>query len=149
MSIKRLKYKIYNIWFGEKKTLTVQFQVSLYAKILFEVKRVLIFDSTIFKLMDLCIFTLLYTLLGKLGSQLPKLVQGESKKSVICGAWCCTFFVQLSCMGCFQYFLKICNFFWYSNGPKENLRIFFLSKSKVQKSKNVHSYHFFLNIKFY
>ena len=77
MSIKRLKYKIYNIWFGEKKTLTVQFQVSLYAKILFEVKRVLIFDSTIFKLMDLCIFTLLYTLLVKLGSQLPKLVQGE------------------------------------------------------------------------
>ena len=88
MSIKRLKYKIYNIWFGEKKTLTVQFQVSLYAKILFEVKRVLIFDSTIFKLMDLCIFTLLYTLLVKLGSQLPKLVQGESKKSVICDTWC-------------------------------------------------------------
>ena len=85
MSIKRLKYKIYNIWFGEKKTLTVQFQVSLYAKILFEVKRVLIFDSTIFKLMDLCIFTLLYTLLGKLGSQLPKLVQGESKKK--CDLW--------------------------------------------------------------
>ena len=63
MSIKILKYKIYNIWFGEKKTLTdlmglyVQFQVSLYAKILFEIKRVFVYNSTIFKLMDLCIFT--------------------------------------------------------------------------------------------
>ena len=49
----------------------------------------------------------------------------------------------------FSIFFENLYFFWYSNGPKENLRTFFLSKSKVQKSKNVHSYYFSLSLKFY
>ena len=44
-----------------------------------------------------------------------------------------TFFVQLSMNG--VYFKKIVCFFLYSNGLKNNSRIFFLSKSKVQKNK--------------
>ena len=40
-------------------------------------------------------------------------------------------------------------FFWYSNGPKKTANLFFVSKSKVQKSKNMHSYYFSLNLKFY
>ena len=61
-----------------------------------------------------------------------------SKKSVICGAWCKI--VPFLCnypVWCFffHYFLKICNFVLYSNGPKENLRIFFSQNQKFIKAK--------------
>ena len=51
----------------------------------------------------------------------------------------CTFFVQLSCMVFFQFVLKIFNFFWYSNGLKENARTFFFSENqKFRKAKCVY-----------
>ena len=57
---------------------------------------------------------------------------------MICGA--CTFFVQLSCMVVFQYFWIICNFFWYSNGLKENPRTFFsFNIRSSEKQKCIHS----------
>jgi len=49
----------------------------------------------------------------------------------------------------FQYFLKILIFFCYSNGSKKIHEPFFLSKSKVQKIKNVDINHFYQNLKFY
>ena len=61
----------------------------------------------------------------------------------------CTFFVQLSFMVLFQYFLKICNFFGTPMTQKKIRESFFLSKWKVQKSKIVHSYYSSLNLKFY
>jgi len=63
-------------------------------------------------------------------------MQGESKKSVICGAWCkiVPFYVQLSCMEVFQKILKICNFFWYFNGPKKIRVLFFSQNQKFIKT---------------
>ena len=60
-----------------------------------------------------------------------------------------TFFWQLCCMVFFQYFLKIFIFFGTPMVRKKNPRIFFLSKSKVQKSKNVYIKCFNRNLKFY
>ena len=49
----------------------------------------------------------------------------------------CTFFVQLSGMVFFQYFFwKTCNFL-VLQWPKKISKPFFLSKSKIQKNKNV------------
>ena len=78
-------------------------------------------------------------------------VYRASQKSVISGAWCkiLPFFVQFSYMVFFQYFLKIFNFSWYSNGLKKIREPFFLSKSKVQKSKNVYRNYFNRRPKFY
>jgi len=46
-------------------------------------------------------------------------LQGESKKSVISGAWCkiVPIFVQISCIGVFAILFEI--FFWCFNGPKK------------------------------
>ena len=63
---------------------------------------------------------------------------GWVEKSVICGAWCSKivpFLCNSSAWCFFQYFLKICNFCWYSNGPKENPRIFFSQNQKFTKTK--------------
>ena len=78
----------------------------------------------------------------------------SQKKSVICGAWCkiVSFFVQISCLVFFQYFLKICNFFDTSMARKKSAYLFslkiktseeqkcvnklFLSKSKISKRLN-------------
>ena len=57
--------------------------------------------------------------------------------------------LQLSCMVYFQYFLKICIFFWYSNDPKKNREPFPLSKSKLHKSKNVYINYLYRNLKFH
>ena len=59
------------------------------------------------------------------------------------------FFVQISCMVFFQYFLEIFNFLGYLYGPKKSPRTWFLSKSKVQKSNNVYIYYFYQILKFY
>ena len=68
-------------------------------------------------------------------------IQGESKKSVIFGAWCKT--VPFLCNypeWCFfyVYFLKICNLFWYSIWSKKNPRTFYIIKSGLLycKSRN-------------
>ena len=47
----------------------------------------------------------------------------------------CIFFVQLSCMFFKYYFLKICKFNWYSNGPKKNRRTFFSLKIKSSEEQ--------------
>ena len=80
-----------------------------------------------------------------------KIYTGWVKNSVIYGAWykSVPFSVQLFCMVFFKYFLKIVNFFWYSNGPKKIRELFFLSKAKVLKSKNVYIIYFYQNLKFY
>ena len=49
----------------------------------------------------------------------------------------CTFFVQLSCMMFFQYFLKICNIYWYFNGPKKSANLFSLKIKSSEKQKCV------------
>ena len=74
---------------------------------------------------------------------LLKDIQGESKK-----VWLAAFgenlyfFVQLSCIVFFQYFLE---FFWPTT---KSAKHFSLSKSKVQKSKNVDKHYFYLILKF-
>ena len=61
-----------------------------------------------------------------------------------------TFFVQLSCMVFFQYFfLNLLIFFGTPMARKKIREPFFLSKSKVQKSKNVYRNYFYRNQKFY
>ena len=56
--------------------------------------------------------------------------------------------MQLSCKVFLKYFWKICNFFWYSTMAQKKISIpFFLSKSKVQKSKNVNINYFYRNKK--
>ena len=58
-------------------------------------------------------------------------IQGESRKSVICGAMSKTVpFLCNSPEWCFSIFLKICNFFWYSNDPKKNCKPFFSSQNQ-------------------
>ena len=59
-------------------------------------------------------------------------VQGESKKRVICGAWCkiVTFCATLLYGGFLIFFENL-----YFFGPKKSHEPFFLSKSKVQKNK--------------
>jgi len=51
--------------------------------------------------------------------------------------------------GVFSIFFEHFYFFWYSNGLKENPLTFFLSKSKVQESKNVYINYFYRNLKFF
>jgi len=60
-----------------------------------------------------------------------------SQKKLICGAWCkiVSFFVQLSCMVFFTFFVENLQFFWYFNGPKENPRIFFSLKIKSSEKQ--------------
>ena len=61
--------------------------------------------------------------------------KGESKKSVISGAWCKSFFVHLSCVVIFQYFLKNLIFLvlqWHQKNPQTffSLKIKSLGKQK-------------------
>ena len=73
-----------------------------------------------------------------------------NKKNVICRAWCQIVpFLCNSPVWCsFNVFRKF-SIFLYCNGPKKNPQTFFLSKSKVQKSKNVNINYFHWDLKFY
>ena len=64
-------------------------------------------------------------------------IQSESIKSDLRRLYkSVPFSVQLFCMVFFQYFLKIFNYFWYSNGSKKNtLTLFFSQKQKFIKAK--------------
>ena len=57
--------------------------------------------------------------------------------------------LQLSWTVFFQYVLKICNFFGTPMAQKKIREPFFLSKLKVQKSKNVHINYFHRNLKIF
>jgi len=59
------------------------------------------------------------------------------------------FFEQLYCMVFFQYFFNVFIFFGTSMARKKIREHFFLSKSKVQKNKNVLINCFYPNLKFY
>ena len=66
-------------------------------------------------------------------------VQGESKKCDLRRlVQNCTLFSCNSCMVIFQHFLNVFNFFMVLQWPKKkSANFYFLSKSKVQKNKNV------------
>jgi len=57
------------------------------------------------------------------------------------------FFVQLSCILFFQYFLEF-SFFLVLQLPKKSAKLFPLSKSKVQKSKILYTFSFYQILKF-
>ena len=60
-----------------------------------------------------------------------------------------SFFLCNSPVCVFIYFLKICNFFGTPMAQKKICEPFFLSKSKVQKSKNVYINYFYRNKKIF
>ena len=66
-------------------------------------------------------------------------VQGESKKSVICGAWCQI--VPFLCNSClvffFQYFLKICNFLVLQWPKRKSANLFSLQIKSSEKQNYV------------
>ena len=66
-------------------------------------------------------------------------LQGESKKSVISGAWCkiVPIFVQLSCMVFLQYFLKFLLFLGVSMAQKKCEPLFSLKIKSSEKQKCV------------
>ena len=75
---------------------------------------------------------------------------GWVKKNVICGAWRKIVpFLFNSPLWCFfNIFWKFVNFFGNPMAQKKIREPFFLSKSKVQKSKNVYINYFYRNLKF-
>jgi len=59
-----------------------------------------------------------------------------TKKSVICGVWCkIVLFLCNSPVWFFLIFFENLYFFWCSNGPKENPRIFFSLKIKSSEKQ--------------
>ena len=58
----------------------------------------------------------------------------------------CIFFVELTCMVFFRYFLKICNFFWYSNGLKKNPRTFFFSQNHKFRNAKMYTLPIYIEI---
>ena len=65
-------------------------------------------------------------------------IEGESKKRCDLRRLVqnCTFFVQLSCMVFFQYFLKICKKFFGTPMPqKKSANLFFSQNQKFRKAK--------------